>query len=165
MVQGGVELYEVRHDATVREVLADTSPVKSGFLGLHAKAMVVDRQRAMIGSMNLDPRSWVHNTEMALIIDCAPLAEQLARVVEQNLAPENAWRIAVDFKQMGKDEVLYLAKKLPQGGKLLEIRGLAGVFVDDEISAGIRAVARGLPPEPRPVAVVRRTVRVFAPLD
>jgi ribose transport system substrate-binding protein len=48
-----------------------------------------------------------------------------------------AWRIAVDFKQMGKDEVLYLAKKMPQGGNLLEIRGLAGVFVDDEISKGI----------------------------
>jgi ribose transport system substrate-binding protein len=48
-----------------------------------------------------------------------------------------AWRIAVDFKQMGKDEVLYLAKKMPNGGNLLEIRGLAGVFVDDEISKGI----------------------------
>ncbi len=48
-----------------------------------------------------------------------------------------AWRIAVDFKQMGKDEVLYLADKMPDGGNLLEIRGLAGVFVDDEISAGI----------------------------
>ena len=48
-----------------------------------------------------------------------------------------AWRIAVDFKQMGKDEVIYLADKLPDGGNLLEIRGLAGVFVDDEISAGI----------------------------
>ncbi len=48
-----------------------------------------------------------------------------------------AWRIAVDFAQMGKDEVLYLSDKLPDGGKLLEIRGLAGVFVDNEISAGI----------------------------
>ena len=48
-----------------------------------------------------------------------------------------AWRIAVDFKQMGKDEVLYLSERLPDGGNLLEIRGLAGVFVDDEISAGI----------------------------
>jgi ribose transport system substrate-binding protein len=48
-----------------------------------------------------------------------------------------AWRIAVDFKQMGKDEVLFLAEKMPEGGNLLEIRGLAGVFVDDEISAGI----------------------------
>lgn len=48
-----------------------------------------------------------------------------------------AWRIAVDFKAMGKSEVEYLAKAMPEGGNLLEIRGLAGVFVDDAISAGI----------------------------
>lgn len=38
---------------------------------------------------------------------------------------------------MGKSEVEYLAKAMPNGGNLLEIRGLAGVFVDDAISAGI----------------------------
>ena len=48
-----------------------------------------------------------------------------------------AWRIAVDFKGMGKSEIEYLAKVMPAGGNLLEIRGLAGVFVDDAISAGI----------------------------
>ncbi len=48
-----------------------------------------------------------------------------------------AWRIAIDFKQMGKEQLVYLAKHMPDGGNLLEIRGLAGVFVDDEISAGI----------------------------
>lgn len=50
-----------------------------------------------------------------------------------------AWRIAVDFKAMGESQVEYLAKKIPAGGNLLEIRGLAGVSVDDEISAGIHA--------------------------
>lgn len=50
-----------------------------------------------------------------------------------------AWRIAVDFHQMGADQIAYLAERLPDGGNLLEIRGLAGVFVDDEISAGIHA--------------------------
>lgn len=48
-----------------------------------------------------------------------------------------AWRIAVDFQQMGREQVKYLAGRYPDGGNLLEIRGLAGVFVDDEISAGI----------------------------
>lgn len=48
-----------------------------------------------------------------------------------------AWRVAVDFKKMGQDEIEYLAKRLPDGGNLLEIRGLAGVSVDDEIHAGI----------------------------
>ncbi|MEO9786861.1 MAG: substrate-binding domain-containing protein, partial [Aurantimonas coralicida] len=40
-----------------------------------------------------------------------------------------AWRIAVDFKQMGADQIDYLKGRLPDGGNLLEIRGLAGVFV------------------------------------
>ncbi len=50
-----------------------------------------------------------------------------------------SWRIAVDFKAMGESQLDYLAKKMPQGGNLLEIRGLAGVSVDDEIHAGIQA--------------------------
>jgi ribose transport system substrate-binding protein len=56
-----------------------------------------------------------------------------------------AYRIAVDFKAMGLSEVEYLAKKMPNGGNLLEIRGLAGVFVDDEISAGIHEGVKKYP--------------------
>lgn len=47
-----------------------------------------------------------------------------------------AWRIAIDFAGMGKTQMDYLAGRMP-GGKLLEIRGMAGVFVDDEIHKGI----------------------------
>ena len=56
-----------------------------------------------------------------------------------------AWRIAVDFKEMGRGQVEYLAGLMPDGGNLLEIRGLAGVFVDDEISAGIHAGVEQFP--------------------
>ena len=56
-----------------------------------------------------------------------------------------AWRIAVDFQEMGRVQVEYLAGRLPDGGNLLEIRGLAGVFVDDEISAGIHAGVEEFP--------------------
>ena len=56
-----------------------------------------------------------------------------------------AWRIAVDFHQMGYDEVDYLKDRLADGGNLLEIRGLAGVFVDDEISGGIHAAVKDNP--------------------
>lgn len=48
-----------------------------------------------------------------------------------------AYRIAVDFVEMGRQELEYLNKRLPEGGKLLEIRGLAGVSTDDAISTGI----------------------------
>lgn len=48
-----------------------------------------------------------------------------------------AYKIAVDFRKLGSMQLDYLKTRLPAGGNLLEIRGLAGVFVDDEIHAGI----------------------------
>lgn len=50
-----------------------------------------------------------------------------------------AWRIAVNFKQMGAVQLDYLSERLRDGGNILEIRGLAGVFVDDAIHSGITA--------------------------
>ncbi len=49
-----------------------------------------------------------------------------------------AYRVGVDFKDMGEQEVEQLAKRLPKGGNLLEIRGLAGTSIDDAIHSGIR---------------------------
>lgn len=48
-----------------------------------------------------------------------------------------AWRVVVDFKDMGRQEVEQMAKFQPKGGNLLEIRGLAGTSIDDAIHAGI----------------------------
>lgn len=46
-----------------------------------------------------------------------------------------AYRIAVDFKKLGAMQIDYFAGRQLKGN-LLEIRGLAGVFVDDEIHQG-----------------------------
>ncbi|TIO38390.1 MAG: ABC transporter substrate-binding protein, partial [Mesorhizobium sp.] len=48
-----------------------------------------------------------------------------------------AYRVVVDFKDMGRQEVEQMAKFQPKGGNLLEIRGLAGTSIDDAIHAGI----------------------------
>src|SRR6201987_27494 len=48
----------------------------------------------------------------------------------------SAWRVVVDFKDYGKQEVVQLAKWV-KGGNLLEIRGLAGTSIDDAIHSGI----------------------------
>jgi ribose transport system substrate-binding protein len=48
-----------------------------------------------------------------------------------------AYRVVVDFKDMGKQEVEQMAKFQPKGGNLLEIRGLAGTSIDEAIHAGI----------------------------
>src|SRR6478609_696213 len=48
-----------------------------------------------------------------------------------------AYRVVIDFKDMGRQEVEQMAKFQPKGGNLLEIRGLAGTSIDDAIHAGI----------------------------
>src|SRR5882672_497289 len=48
-----------------------------------------------------------------------------------------AWRVVVDFKDMGMQEVEHMTKLQPKGGNLLEIRGLAGTSIDEAIHAGI----------------------------
>lgn len=48
-----------------------------------------------------------------------------------------AYRVVVDFEAMGKQEVEEMAKFQPDGGNLLEIRGLAGTSIDDAIHKGI----------------------------
>ncbi len=48
-----------------------------------------------------------------------------------------AYRIAADFQKLGATQVDFLAKALNGKGNLLEVRGLAGVSVDDEIHQGV----------------------------
>lgn len=48
-----------------------------------------------------------------------------------------AWRVAVDFHKIGETQVDYLAARLKDGGNLLEVRGLPGTSVDEEIHQGI----------------------------
>jgi cardiolipin synthase C len=44
---------------------------------LHAKVAIVDRERLLVGSANLDPRSAVNNTELSVVIDSPSLAGEL----------------------------------------------------------------------------------------
>jgi len=88
-------LHEMRHDAAVQADRADTPPTRAAFTGLHAKAMVVDRGRVYVGSMNFDPRSANINTEMGVFIDSASLADALARWIELDMSPANSWRVDI----------------------------------------------------------------------
>ncbi|MFS2157407.1 substrate-binding domain-containing protein [Pseudomonas sp. Pseusp122] len=56
-----------------------------------------------------------------------------------------AYRISMDFKQSGIDQMDYLAKRFPDGANVLEVRGLAGVSVDELIHSGIIAGAKKHP--------------------
>jgi len=95
LLASGVELYELRADAEALQLYV-TPPTKSEALGLHAKAVVVDGERAFIGSPNVDPRSMVLNTEIGLIAEGTEVASRLRALVARDMAPANAWRVTMD---------------------------------------------------------------------
>src|SRR3984893_12535215 len=56
-----------------------------------------------------------------------------------------AWRVVVDFKDYGAQELEHLAQWLRKCASLLEIRGLAGTSIDDAIHSGIAEGVRSRP--------------------
>ncbi|MDB5942066.1 MAG: cardiolipin synthetase (Cardiolipin synthase)-like protein [Ramlibacter sp.] len=59
---------------------------------LHSKAVIIDARLAVIGSMNLDLRSQLKNSEVALVIRSPALARESIRLVENSFA-KGAYRL------------------------------------------------------------------------
>jgi len=95
LLAAGVELHELRDDAEVRAEWR-VAPTSAERLALHAKAIVVDRRKVFVGSLNLDRRSISLNTEMGVLVESPELAEEVAVFVVRHMAPENAWRVFLD---------------------------------------------------------------------
>jgi len=94
IIATGAKLYELRADAAVRSIV-DVPPVAAKFVGLHTKASVADGRHVFIGSMNLDPRSAVINTEMGAVIDSIGLGKALRTVMLRDMSGDNAWHVTI----------------------------------------------------------------------
>ena len=75
----------------IREISPDLSRESGNFgdfgkslVRLHAKVVVIDERRLLVGSLNLDPRSVWTNTESALLIDSKALAGQVDALVARD---------------------------------------------------------------------------------
>jgi putative cardiolipin synthase len=95
LLQGGMELFESRDDSASLAFYS-TPPIKPAFLGLHSKAIVVDGRYSYIGSANIDPRSLIYNTELAMFMDSETLAARLSALIERDMAPDAAWRVSLN---------------------------------------------------------------------
>ena len=74
LLRAGVGLYEAKARSAKPEEDQDQHWSGSSRASLHAKTFAFDRQRLFVGSLNLDPRSAVLNTEMGIVFDNAQLA-------------------------------------------------------------------------------------------
>ena len=93
LLESGVHLYELQSAAGTPQP-ATAGGTSSG-VSLHAKAVVVDDQKVFIGSMNMDARSRLLNTEMGIIVDSAPLAEAVIRFFDAATLPSSAYRVVL----------------------------------------------------------------------
>ena len=88
----GMELYELSPQRVSRSLRLGRFSTSIG--RLHAKSAVVDRDKVFIGSMNFDPRSDQHNTEMGMFIESPALAEQLLKLVTV-LRQQGAYKVSL----------------------------------------------------------------------
>lgn len=101
LLNTGIKIFEFKPDASIRYRLMTGALQKeidyAPIFGLHAKSMVVDKQMAVIGTFNLDPRSANLNTECIAVIYDLKIASDLFRSMEEDMKTENAWETTTAF--------------------------------------------------------------------
>jgi putative cardiolipin synthase len=96
IIGNGAELFEFMSEPSAEvRAITDVPPVEAKFISLHIKAIVADRARCFVGSLNLDPRALDLNTENGLYIDSPGLCGELADFFDDMMSPENAWRVTM----------------------------------------------------------------------
>jgi putative cardiolipin synthase len=105
LLRAGVELYEL-NKITSQEERRDWSKGKIGRAksSLHAKSFVVDRETVFIGSLNLDPRSVVQNTEIGVVIQSPEIADRMASNFDERI-DEVAFRLTLEDDGQGVEQL------------------------------------------------------------
>lgn len=139
LLEMGVQLYEMRSEpATMRSALrSSTTGSSGGATGasramLHTKLLVIDSRLVIVGSMNLDMRSQLQNTEIALLIASRAFSQLATDSIEEGL-PENSWKVEIDAQ--GR-----LVWRAPQDS------GLDDVYTEPDASLGLRLMLKLLGP-------------------
>ncbi len=105
LLEGGVELYELNRKHSLQTRIGQQGVDHSHKDTLHAKTFVLDRRQMFIGSLNLDPRSLVHNTEIGLVISCEEMAQRFGESFDRDIG-KLAFRL--ELKEVkGKKKILW----------------------------------------------------------
>ncbi|SFD37026.1 phospholipase D family protein [Paracidovorax konjaci] len=131
----GIELYEMRSEqAGVKSAFGSSGAGATGpsRAMLHSKVVVVDGRLIAIGSMNLDLRSQLQNTEIALLIQSRTLSRTASEQIEAAMR-DVSWR--VERAQDGT-----LVWRAPEGS------GLEDATTEPDAGLGLRMLLKLLGP-------------------
>ena len=106
LLRGGVELYELNKKLTREQRKEKKGAGGSSKASLHAKSFVFDRKQVFIGSLNLDPRALLHNTEIGVVLKVPGIAEEMARWFEENIE-QLAFRLELKKDENGHEQLLW----------------------------------------------------------
>ena len=97
----GVELFEMHAEqqGSITGLGSTAGATGASRASLHAKVVVMDGRLLVVGSMNLDLRSKLQNSEVAIIIRNRALSLQASRLIEPVLA-RGAWRVELADGQL-----------------------------------------------------------------
>lgn len=95
LLEGGVELYEMKALPGHTALAESISNFGASATSLHAKTFGVDGTWVFVGSFNFDPRSTHLNTELGFLIQSTTLAGRLETLFDETV-PRIAYRVGLD---------------------------------------------------------------------
>jgi putative cardiolipin synthase len=104
LLRAGVELYEMNMKLSRKERKEKEGKHGSSKATLHAKSFVFDRKQVFIGSLNLDPRSVYHNTEIGVILTSKEIANDMGDWFDQNIE-QVAFRLGLITDESGYEKI------------------------------------------------------------
>jgi len=106
LLRGGVELYELNKKLTRKQRKEKKGAGGSSKASLHAKSFVFDRKQVFIGSLNLDPRAVLHNTEIGVVLKVPEIAEEMAKGFQENIE-QLAFRLELKKDENGYEQLIW----------------------------------------------------------
>ena len=106
LLRAGVELYEMNMKISKEERKRKKGGYGSSQASLHAKAFIFDRKQVFIGSLNLDPRAVLHNTEIGVVLASTEIASGMSDWFDRNIELM-AFRLELRTDEDGYEQILW----------------------------------------------------------
>ena len=104
LLRAGVELYELNKKLSRKQRKEKKGTEGSSKASLHAKSFVFDRQKVFVGSLNLDPRAVLHNTEIGVVFEQMEIAEGMAQWFDESIE-QVAFRLELVKNENGSEGI------------------------------------------------------------
>jgi putative cardiolipin synthase len=106
MLDLGVRLFELRRQPEQEPSYSFLGESESS---LHSKAAVFDQEKVFIGSLNLDPRSVLWNSEVGVLVESQELAREVQRLTLEGMSPALSYEVRLEERD-GRKQLVWIAE-------------------------------------------------------